>query len=182
MGVESWLGDEYGKLHQQQKMSTYIPDEGTGGRMAPKRRTTWERFLSFIDVRADECWLWRGAKRNGYGMFVIPLAEDSLWKAGRVQPNAHRYMWEQVMGPVTQEMQLDHLCRVRACVNPFHLEVVTSRENTLRGVSHAAVCIRENRCGKGHEFTPENTQLYRGRRKCRICRTIYQKAYRGTCS
>lgn len=95
----------------------------------------------------------------GYGVFKH---EDR-------QHGAHRWLYERRNGKVPSGLELDHLCRVRHCVNPDHLEPVTRRENTLRSTSPSAVNARKTACDRGHEFTDENTYVHRGRRVCRTC-------------
>lgn len=88
--------------------------------------------------------------------------------------------WQTWRGPIPAGLTLDHLCRVRACVNPAHLEPVTLAENKRRGESPAARKARQTHCMRGHEFTPENTirrKDRRGRgiltgRECRVCRKL----------
>jgi hypothetical protein len=124
---------------------------------------------------ADECWLWTASKRKntGYGQFHEGGPGD------RVR-NAHRVAYELLVGDVPEGLQLDHLCRNRACVNPAHMEPVTSAENTRRGMSPTIVAARENRCLRGHEFTPENTIRKPDRpwRTCRICTNAAARARR----
>lgn len=114
------------------------------------------------------CWLWTAAAdSNGYGTF----------KVGVKMVGAHRVAYELLVGPIPDGFHIDHLCRVRACVNPAHLEPVTSRENTLRGVGFSAVNARKTHCPQGHQFTPENTYTQSdGRRRCRKCRQATNRA------
>jgi len=72
--------------------------------------------------------------------------------------------YELVVGPIPEGAELDHLCLNHSCVNPTHLEPVTHRENALR-----ADYTLKPFCVHGHEMTPENTYIYRGKRSCRIC-------------
>lgn len=89
---------------------------------------------------------------------------------------AHRWLWERLVGPVSGALQLDHLCRNRACVNPDHLEPVTAAENVRRGAL-GAVRRAKTHCPQGHEYTPENTARRRGKRYCRECGRAANRAY-----
>lgn len=111
---------------------------------------------------ADGCLPWQGQiATNGYGRFA---------RNGTTVP-AHRYAYEREHGRVPEGMELDHLCRNRACVNSAHLEPVSHRENTMRGQTVTAANARKTHCIHGHEFTPENTYIQsRGGRGCRACR------------
>lgn len=119
-----------------------------------------ERFWERVE-KTESCWLWHGRLHKGYGHIVV---------VGVAQP-AHRFAYELLVGPIPAGLQLDHLCRVRHCVNPTHLEPVTCKENLNRGIHRNAI---KTHCSKGHEFTPENTGYYphkdgRRRRQCREC-------------
>ena len=85
---------------------------------------------------------------------------------------AHRVVYEFLVGPIQKGLQLDHLCRVRACVNPAHLEPVTAKENTRRSIPYMKSMNRGiTQCKRGHEFTTENTNiLTEGWRQCRTCK------------
>jgi hypothetical protein len=106
------------------------------------------------------CWLWSGAAADGgYGR---------VWLNGRME-QAHRVVYAAHRGPISHGLECDHLCRTPACVNPDHIELVTTRENLLRGRGHTAINAAKSRCANGHEFTPENTRIKYGWRQCRAC-------------
>lgn len=110
------------------------------------------------------CWIWLAAKfPNGYGRSWWP-PRDLL---------AHRVAYELAVGSISPGLVLDHLCRVRECVNPDHLEQVTQRENVMRSSNFAALNARKTHCIRGHEFTPENTRIRIAEdgitRQCRAC-------------
>lgn len=139
---------------------------GEEGPVEPKRRASfWERVAI---TGPDDCWLWdHPDPSTGYGVVT----------AARRRYTAHRWAYEQLVGPIPEGLQLDHLCRNRLCVNPAHLEPVTHVENTMRGESIAAQNARKTHCKRGHEFTPENTVWEtnsngRPARRCRACRRL----------
>jgi len=115
---------------------------------------------------ADSCWEWNGRfLPDGYGMFSL----------GERDVLAHRFAYELYRDAIPEGLQLDHLCRNRWCVNPHHLEPVTSRENTMRGMSFSAVNARKTHCPQGHPYDETNTIHYAGRRYCRACRDARNK-------
>ena len=117
-----------------------------------------ERFWRLVE-KTDSCWLWRGGTYRGYGCFQI----------SKVNYRAHRLAYILIRGEIPDGKHLDHLCRVRNCVNPDHLDPVSQRENTLRGEGYSAVVFRTNVCGNGHSM--ENAYVYpSGKRTCRVCR------------
>jgi hypothetical protein len=92
---------------------------------------------------------------------------------------AHRYAYELLVGPIASGLVLDHLCRNPGCVNPKHLEPVTDRENTRRGISSAAENAKKTHCYRGHPFDERNTYVnLKGKRACRECAKAYQKRLR----
>lgn len=131
------------------------------------RKPEAERFWEKVDKSGD-CWEWTAYKLNGYGRFGVGGSHKN---GGRIL-YAHRWAYEALVAPIPEGLYIDHLCRNRGCVNPDHMEPVTSGENTLRGISRAAVNARKTHCPHGHEYTPENIQ-YGGRsgreRRCREC-------------
>ena len=134
-----------------------------------------ERFWSHVqkdESLAGGCWYWVAGRRGrmGYGAFRLAGARGK-------QVYAHRYAYESFCQPVPKGKVLDHLCRIPMCVNPAHLEVVTGRENILRGTSPVAEQAAMTACHRGHLLSGTNI-LNRsdGRRDCRLCRHLrYQE-------
>lgn len=88
---------------------------------------------------------------------------------------AHVVAWQNINGRIPSDMQIDHLCRNRTCINVEHLELVTQKENILRGAGIAAVNATKTHCKRGHEFTAKNTYLLAGKRACRTCHSEYER-------
>lgn len=126
-------------------------------------RHDWAYLNERYTVNEAGCWIWVGTiDIGGYGRAVRDKKESK----------AHRLSYEMHRGPIPAGMFLDHLCRVRACINPDHLEPVTARENLLRGIGHPAINAAKTHCKRGHEFTPDNTYRapnYPTRRMCKVC-------------
>lgn len=117
------------------------------------------------------CWLWTGTLYAGYGYIGVN------YKGIR----AHRYNYELLVGPIPEDLQIDHLCKVKNCVNPAHLEPVTLQENVRRGEASIKAIARQRaktHCPRGHEYNFENTIVYRGNRSCRICCNFNQNERR----
>lgn len=130
----------------------------------PNRTQFWDRL-----VPSGDCWIYVGAMaRGGYGRV----------KVGGSEYRAHRYAWLTLRGEIPDGLDLDHLCRNRACVNPDHLDPVPSAVNKSRGLMGSGNCTTavQTHCKRDHEFTPDNTYMWRGRRKCRACQRIYNAA------
>ena len=114
-----------------------------------------KRFLEKVYICKSGCWLWLGGiKDNGYSSFSYPGGNY-----------AHRFSHEFFVGKIPSDLEIDHLCRVRCCVNPDHLEVVTASENQRRGDN----AIKGGRCKKGAHY---NNFYLRpdGHRQCRGCK------------
>lgn len=130
------------------------------------------------------CWIWTGLLVNGYGRFSF--GSDRTGTKREVL--AYKYIYESLHGLVPQGLELDHLCRVRACCNPDHLDPVTHAENMKRspltndgrlGAVHAA----KTHCPNGHPYDEENTKVSTQRngwahRTCRACQRIRAAARR----
>jgi len=124
-----------------------------------------DRFFSKIDVLpGNDCLLWTGKPNQGYGRISF---HGKLWMA-------HRWIYEKATGEtLTPEMCIDHMCRVRNCVNPAHLQLLTKGGNAIvNSISPTALNKEKTHCIHGHEFTPENllpSSVRKGVRKCRAC-------------
>ena len=135
--------------------------------------TASERFWSKVDKSGD-CWLWTGyIKPNGYASFY-PGGGRHVEKV-----YVHRFAFESAFGPCPEGYEIDHLCNVRHCVNPSHLEAVTRRENLdrrnvvngwrrlpVRGLPRKL----KTHCKNDHPFDEANTYWHRGYRYCKTCR------------
>lgn len=128
-------------------------------------------LVDLIDASGD-CWLWTGrVERNGYGRVYV----------GRQKWSAHRLIWWALVGPIPDKAVIDHMCRVRHCVNPDHMRVVTQAINN--DASPAVVTTinkRKTKCCNGHPFDSTNTGIRNtqsgGRQRfCRTCRRAQRK-------
>ncbi len=91
---------------------------------------------------------------------------------------AHRFSYRHHVGEIPEGLELDHLCRIRHCVNPLHLEPVTGKVNLMRGDTHAAINASKTHCPYGHQYSGDNLRIaYNGQRFCRACRKKYMREY-----
>jgi hypothetical protein len=126
---------------------------------------TMDRFRDrCIPEPNSGCWLWTGTMLwTGYGQVMIN-------KKGKL---AHRVAYELFVGAIPQGLTIDHLCRTRICVNPEHLQAVSQRVNTLRGIGPSAVNARKTHCPRGHELSSDNLYVNpQGKRTCKMCNRI----------
>jgi hypothetical protein len=122
-----------------------------------------ERILSRIHIDTTTgCWLWNGVcNADGYGVVQAGASKRKM---------AHRVVYEMYRGQIPEGLHCDHLCRVHGCVNPWHIEPVTPRENVLRGIGPSARAAKATHCRRGHYYSPDNTRINSdGSRKCIAC-------------
>lgn len=131
------------------------------------RRPVIERILAKITIDPETgCWLWPGHfTPAGYGGIIVGSRGEGTLRNGLV----HREVYVHYHGPIPKGLHTDHLCRVRHCCNPDHLEIVTPRENTLRGLTPAAANAAKTHCPAGHPYEGDNLRVADGRRHCRAC-------------
>jgi HNH endonuclease len=129
-------------------------------------------FSSYVEEQ-NGCLVWNGAKTKkgdeGYAIYGVKGEPTFL---------LHRRLWIEANGPLSREEHLDHLCRVRACINIDHLEVVTVRQNVVeRGMGITAVNAVKEVCDHGHKFSAENTYVWTGANggRHRICRECVRR-------
>jgi hypothetical protein len=173
--------------HYQRWKRTGHPTGGRDVAPRPSGLTTVERFWSKVATdgpavvtrpELGPCWVWTAGTRNGFGAFNTPATDT----APQRRVDAHRFAYEQVVGPIPAGHELEHLCHVvdiehcpagpdcphRRCVNPAHLRLINHADRTLRGRSLAARNARQTHCPEGHRYDLVDST---GRRRCRRCLT-----------
>jgi hypothetical protein len=123
-----------------------------------------------------KCWIWTGYKNQGYGQINIAYA-NGVSTTARCHRISYKLLKDNNIDNL--DLDLDHLCRVRACVNPDHLELKNRQGNLLAdgSVSIARKNAIKTHCPQGHEYSPDNVYWYKNMRQCNICRAKYVREF-----
>lgn len=154
-----WCSTHYSRWKRQGDVS----DPPTRMWMRKPRGMPLIDWVMLSIVKDDNgCWIWTGTPNGaGYG-----------WAGAEL---VHRVTFKHHKGPIPEGKEIDHLCRVRMCCNPDHLEAVPHRENCMRSpFTLAYINSAKTRCPHGHEYSPANTAVYmikNGTARIRVCRT-----------
>lgn len=154
------------RCYERAQVSGDMPPPMFRGALPPEVGSLTElpdRLTAKFITDESGCWLWIGeTSEGGYGRV--------RWYGQRKM--AHRLSYELLVGAIPDGLQLDHLCRVRNCINPEHLEAVTPRENLIRGTGFVAENAAKTHCPQGHPYAGENLAVYDGYRArwCRTCK------------
>ena len=143
--------------------------------------TTEERFWqkTHKPLLPNTCWLWKGhLDKDGYGTFYTGSRTNKTRRGIR----AHRFVYALLVGPIPENMTIDHICRCRNCVNPKHLRLLSATDNLMAGMGIQAQNKRKTHCKRGHPFEGHTLQIvHRGNRierHCRECKRLWMAEYR----
>jgi hypothetical protein len=146
-------------------------------RVSDLPRRLQEKISTTIGVG---CWHWIGATTGGV-KGKIGTAYGQSWQNNR-KVMAHRFVYELLYRAIPRGMTLDHLCRVRLCVNPVHMEIVSMKENVLRGIGPAARQAQRTHCIHGHELAGKNLLIEvtkkKTQRRCLTCKREASRRFR----
>lgn len=135
--------------------------------MSRAARPVIDRIAERVALTDSGCVIWLASLDiGGYGQIGVGSKVDGSARKVKV----HRALYELVIGPIPLGLDLDHLCRNRACCRPDHLEPVTRRENLARGMGLVGEQLRRDHCPRNHPYTPANTYMHKGARVCRACK------------
>lgn len=114
-----------------------------------------------MPVTESGCWIWLGScTPGGYGKSRWMLRDQYI----------HRITFQFFIGPIQEGLQIDHLCRVRPCCNPYHLEQMTPFENIMSGIGFGALNKQKAHCVNGHPYSGINLRTHpNGYRRCKAC-------------
>lgn len=155
---------------EQEPFPRLSADAHPGRKCLPRGSSVLDRLMFRTALLPNGCWEWRGARnQKGYGNIRV----DTYGPAKSV----HRVAYTELVGPISDGLEIDHLCKNRACINPEHLEAVTRTVNIQRVDQRRAVCKN------GHEMTVENTRIYITKagvksHNCRACAREFTRQYR----
>lgn len=128
-----------------------------------------ERFMRQVYKEPTyQCWLWQGhIGKNGYGR----------WKPAGRSVSTHRWSYERFIGPIPEGLQIDHICNIKSCVNPEHLQPVTARVNVLKAKKGiTSINAAKTHCVNGHPLFGANLRIYvtKDGKKSRVCKSCRQ--------
>lgn len=126
------------------------------------------RFLSYPTEERNGCKIWLRKTNFGYGRIQY---KDFMYRA-------HRIAFVLNGWKIPKNKVLDHICRVRNCINPAHLRAITNRENILCGIGLTAAFAKQKYCKRQHPLFGKNFLRYKGSRQCRICKRQRLRDYR----
>ena len=131
--------------------------------MTPRQLNSFDR--RHMPEPNTGCWLWIGGlKPDGYARF-------------NTRKTGHQMSFEHWIGKVPEGKEIDHICNMRCCVNPKHLQAITHKENIAKSGAWEFNRKKTN-CPKGHPYSGDNLYVLGTNRQCKICRRAYVKAYR----
>jgi len=127
--------------------------------------TNKNRFLKNVK-KTKSCWIWVSHKSTGgYGTFYV-------WKTAENKGGsklAHRWAFENWVSPIPKGLEIDHICKIRNCVNPKHLRIVSHLENMHASNTLASLNSNKTHCPNGHKYEAPNILWDKNSRKCKIC-------------
>ena len=127
-----------------------------------------KRFWAKVS-KTKNCWLWIGAKdSDGYGN----------WSHSKKNVKPHRFSYELHIEKIPKGLVIDHLCRVRNCVNPKHLRAVSNRTNLAAGIGFTSTNLKKTHCPKKHPYSGSNLYRYKNARMCKQCAIQRQREKR----